>query len=127
MSAWSFTSIVYVPGVSVVTSLPLASFRLMSKPGPTLPFSVVPVAPPVPVVVVSVVVASVVPEAELSLPPPQPARASAAAASATTNAMRVRVIEPPFRRSSLVPTIRAHRSSGSERAVDLGSTRGERV
>ena len=36
MSAWSFTSIVYVPGVSVVTSLPLASFRLMSKPGPTL-------------------------------------------------------------------------------------------
>ena len=37
--------------------------------------------------------------------------------------MRVRVIEPPFRRSSLVPTIRAHRSSGSDERRIPGSTR----
>ena len=67
MLALSSTLIVYVPAVSVLTSLPLASVRLMSKPGPTVPSRVVPVEPPVSVVaVVSVVVVSVVPDAELS-------------------------------------------------------------
>jgi hypothetical protein len=64
--------------------------RLITKPGPTLASSVMPVSEDVDVVV-SVDVVSVVPVADSLSPPPQPAAARASVARPTTIPMLVRV------------------------------------